>query len=189
MIIGEIWKDVKGFEGLYQVSNFGNVKSAERFVNHSKGGLQKRKSYILKPKINKGYCHVYLCKESKHTTLKVHRLVALHFIDNPDNKPEVNHIDGNKLNNNVWNLEWCTKSENGLHSFRVLGRIAPFLDKTGILHPRSKCVVQYAKSGEFISEYSSLREAGRITKINNADISSCCNNKLKSAGGYVWKFT
>jgi hypothetical protein len=103
----EEWKDIEGYEGLYQVSNHGRVKSF-------KYGKEK----ILKGSITtKGYLQVYLHKDNKIKRFNGHRLIAIHFIPNPDNKPQVNHIDGNKLNNNISNLEWNTQSENLNHAF------------------------------------------------------------------------
>ena len=111
--IKEVWKDVKGFAGYYQVSNLGRVKS-----------LKYNKTRFLKKEIAKGkYNRVTLSKENKTTRFQVHRLVASHFISNPNNKPCVNHKDGNGFNNSVENLEWCTYSENERHSYDVLGKI------------------------------------------------------------------
>ena len=105
---GEIWRDVTGYEGLYHVSNLGRVKS-----------LHNNKEYILKPrrgKKGKGYFDVSLCKNGKHKTFRLNRLVALAFVDNPENKPEVDHIDTNKTNNRANNLRWVTSAENIAHS-------------------------------------------------------------------------
>ena len=112
----EIWKDIEGYEGLYQVSNLGRVKSiygwcGNRFVKRTK---------ILKLKINnKGYTKVYLYKNKKSKMFFVHRLVAMAFVPNPNNLPQVNHKDGNKLNNSIGNLEWCTCSENIKHAYKT----------------------------------------------------------------------
>ena len=108
----EEWKPIPGYEGLYEVSSFGKVKSCNRYaVNHSK--IQFRPERILKPYQDKrGYRQVALCKDAKITMFSVHRLVADAFIENPDNKPEVDHIDTVPSNNYVWNLQWTTRSEN-----------------------------------------------------------------------------
>lgn len=103
----EIWKDINGYKGLYQVSNSGKIKSLKK---------------ILNPWLDKGYLRVGLSKKSKHKYFSVHRLVALHFVSNPKNKPEVNHLDGNKLNNNDWNLEWSTQKENNEHARNILNK-------------------------------------------------------------------
>lgn len=112
----EIWKDIKGYEGKYQVSNLGNVKSLKRFVNHWQGGLRLVNERLLKSFIKQGYMYVDLGNRKQ---CRIHRLVAEAFITNVDNKPEVNHEDGNKLNNHVSNLEWATHSENMKHSYKT----------------------------------------------------------------------
>lgn len=112
----EIWKDIAGYEGLYQISSFGNVKSLLRTVDRGVSGLLVIKEKILKVGLdNAGYYHVSLCKNNKGVTLKIHRLVAINFIENKLNVDEVNHIDRNKLNNNISNLEWVSKRENCTH--------------------------------------------------------------------------
>lgn len=116
----EIWKDIEGFEGLYQVSNMGKIKSCERFVKHSRNPnfFRSIKEKLLKQTIGrKGYLVVNLSKDGEHDCKRVSRLVAIAFVPNPDNKPEVNHKDGDKLNNNDWNLEWNTTSENIQHAY------------------------------------------------------------------------
>lgn len=189
MIISEVWEDVKGFEGLYQVSNFGNVKSLPKLLSRLGKSQFMTKVKILKPGYDKdGYLHVGLFKDKKAHRNKVHRLVAMAFIDNPENKPEVNHIDGNKQNNNVWNLEWCTKSENGIHAYRVLKRKSTFCGKTGILHRLSKPVLQFDLNGNFIAEYESRGDASRKTNIQSSNIGMCCRGEYKTAGGYKWSF-
>ena len=115
----EIWKSVDGYEGLFEVSSFGRVRSVQK--RDRRGHLHK--SRIMKQQMSKtGYRIVTFTVNGKGSTKKVHRLVATAFLPNPENKPEVNHLDGNTCNNNVSNLEWATPSENILHSFRELGR-------------------------------------------------------------------
>lgn len=112
----EIWKDVRGYEGLYQVSNLGRVKSLERQVKlrqYTKNLPEKNMKLTLN---KRGYLYVHLCKNGKYQGYRVHRLVAMAFIPNPHNKPQVNHIDRNVLNNSVDNLEWCTNAENMKHA-------------------------------------------------------------------------
>lgn len=109
----EMWESVNGYEGLYEVSNLGRVRSLKRATTNG---------IVLKQMMRYGYMHVCLSKEGKPSTKRVHRLVAEAFIANPMDKPVVNHIDGNKANNAASNLEWATNSENELHSYRVLGK-------------------------------------------------------------------
>ena len=121
--MNEIWHPCAGYETHYEVSNLGNVRSIERMVNNRlHNGLKKSPAKLLKQgKSKSGYFIVSFCVDGLKSNQTVHRLVARAFITNESNKPQVNHKDGNKLNNHIDNLEWMTASENGLHSFRVLG--------------------------------------------------------------------
>ena len=113
----ESWKDVKGYEGFYQVSNKGQVKSLERLTEAKPGVLRKVSKRILKPGINSsGYYSVVLCRNGKRKSVTVHRIVAEAFIPKKAKKKDINHIDGNKRNNDSFNLEWCTESENSRHA-------------------------------------------------------------------------
>lgn len=113
----EIWKDIVGYENYYQISNYGNVISKERIVKSKNNSFAKKKECIKKAGITNGYKLVLLSKENIEKGFLVHRLVAIHFIPNIENKPEVNHKDGDKLNNHFSNLEWVTRSENEQHSY------------------------------------------------------------------------
>lgn len=170
----EIWRDIPNFEGHYQVSNYGRVKS---LYFHNKMTTIYREN-ILKPQIVRGYHRVVLCHNSKKTNYLVHRLVAEVFLDNPNNKPCVNHKDGNKLNNFVNNLEFCTYSENEKHSHDVLGK-QPI---------NKKKINQYDLEGNFIRQWESLAEIGRYFNCNYTNFSLCCSGKSKSAKGFVWKY-
>lgn len=138
-----------------------------------------------------GYCQVLIKAGGKWKKYFVHRIIAKCFIDNPFNKPCVNHKDGDKSNNSVSNLEWCTYSENELHSHRVLGkRISEeHLRYMWKKHKEKSqvSVFQISKDGEVISRFDSMSDAHRITGISQGNISECCNGTRKSAGGYVWK--
>lgn len=192
----EVWKDIKGYEGLYQVSNLGNVRSIERKVDYRiKGTYAIKPSILLKPSINKnGYLSVALSKNNKIKRMRVNRLVALNFISNPNKKPQVNHIDGNKSNNNVNNLEWCTNSENQLHAYKSgLHKIQKGIEchSYGLKREKSasaKKVVQYDKNLNIIKVWDCMSSACDELKISNSLISRCCHNKKKTAGGFIWRF-
>jgi len=113
----EEWSEISGYEGYYEVSNLGSIRSIERYVNSKNRSLALKRAKSIKTSKRGDYISVNLTRENKQKTFSVHRLVALTFIPNPENKLEVNHIDGNKLNNSINNLEWCTRSENEIHSY------------------------------------------------------------------------
>ena len=165
----EHWKEIAGYEGLYEVSDIGRVKS-----------LWHGKEKILKPLNNtRGYLQVMLCKDGHTKRLLVHRLVADAFIQNPNNLGTVNHKDEVKTNNTVSNLEWMSRKDNNNYGNRNK-RVSEAL---------SKPVQMFDKStGELLSTFPSTKEAERVTGINQGSISHCCNGKLKSAGGYIWKY-
>ena len=166
----EIWKDIKGYEGKYQISNLGRVKSLQR------NGRPER---ILRLNLIKGYAYTTLSNGSRGNKkkLKVHRLVAEAFIPNPHNKPEVNHIDGNKLNNNVDNLEWVTHQENCKHAVKLgLRKIQG-----------AKTIEQYSKDGKLIATYSSINEASQILNINRVMISNVIRGVKKSTHNFIFK--
>ena len=164
----EIWKDIAGFEGLYQVSNMGNVKSLERTVCDNRGYYRTVPERIRKPRnTGKGYLAVNLYKDGKAKNYKIHRLVAQAFLPNPYNLPEVNHIDEDKYNNCVENLEWCTSQYN-------------------IEYSKAKAIIGIDKVTGLIVEFPSTKEASRQTGINHGNICACCNGKRNSAGGFYW---
>ena len=173
--MGEIWKDIPEYEGLYQVSNLGNVKSLNRYVKTCGNATRFVEEKILTPTIdNTGYYVVSLWKNNLHTRPHIHRLVIEAFVPNLENKPQVNHIDGNKLNNCVDNLEWCTASENGIHAY-----------KTG-LNKSKRCVYQYDLDGNFIKKWESIKEANNYYKTSH--ISECCKGKRNQTSGYIWRY-
>ena len=176
----EIWKTINNYEGLYQVSNTGKVKS----LNYNHTGREK----ILKNHKDKdGYLIVVLCKEGKQKTFKVHRLVAQAFIPNPNNLPQVNHKDENKQNNCVENIEWCDAKYN-INYGTARERMA---EKQKGNTRGSKPVIQIDKhTNEVINEWISASEAQRQLGIQSSSISQCCTNYPghKSAGGYKWKY-
>ena len=178
--MNEIWKDIKDYEGLYQVSNIGNVKSLARVVSHKITGHRTIPEKILKPNSDgAGYLYVSLSRDGKKKNPKIHRLVAEAFIPNSENLPQVNHIDEDKSNNRVTNLEWST-SLNNLNYSNVIekGNSA-----------RKKKVIQRSFDGEVIAIYPSMAEAVKTIGVNNHSlISMCCSGKRKSAYNYLWEY-
>ena len=162
--MSEEWRDVIGYEGLYQVSDQGRVKS-----------FKWNKERFLKPSMDKdGYLLVNLCAGGKPKTLKVHRLVCEAFHENPDNKPQVNHINEDKTDNRACNLEWCTCKQNVNHGSRN-ERV-------------SKPVGQYSLDGKLIKLWPSTMEAERQAGFNHGNISQVANGKYKQAYGCIWKY-
>ncbi len=180
----EIWVDVKDYEGLYQVSNCGRIKSLERYEqcgNH----LRIRRERILKPIINDyGYIVVNLFKKRKITQYQVHRLVAEAFIPNPYDLPEVNHKDEDTKNNSVFNLEWCTHYYNINYGTRTKRATETQLNRKD----SSKTVLQYTTDGQFVKEYPSVKEAARQNGFNFGHIASCCRGEIKTSRGYIWRY-
>ena len=173
----EEWKKIKGYEGKYQVSNEGRIKSL--------GNNKTRKEKVLKPAKNKdGYLFVKLYKNCEYKKYFIHRLVATAFISNPNNLPQVNHKDEDKTNNNVNNLEWCNAKYNVNYGTRN-ERVAHKLSKLNINNPKRSKKVLCIETNII---YESVNEAARQTKIDCGGISRACNGKLKTAGGYYWKY-
>lgn len=178
--MNESWKDVEGYEGLYQVSNCGRVKSLERMRLVKSGCFGKVKEKILKHGKNKsGYLQVLLWKDGKQKSHRVQRLVANAFIPNPENKPEVNHKDENKENNCVWNLEWCDRKYNCNYGARNEKMLKSRNGKNAL--KKVLCV-------ETNKVYPSAHEAERQTGIFNQSIIKCCKGKYKSTNGYHWQY-
>lgn len=183
----EIWKPICGFEGLYEVSNLGRVKS-----------LKYGKEKILKQIKDKfGYLHVILCKNGTKKTSKVHRLVGNAFIPNPNNLPIINHKDEKKENNIVENLEWCTVKYNNTYGSCIQRRIDSTDYKAIAMknaeklrnHPnRSKKVYQYTLDYKLIKIWESTHECGR-NDYNQRAISACCRGERKTHKGYIWSYT
>ena len=164
----EIWRDIEDYEGLYQISNKGRVKS-----------LKCGKERIRTPVINNsGYLNIILYKNTESQHRLVHRLVAEAFIPNLENKPQINHKDENKLNNCVENLEWIRHIDNCNYGSRN-ERVADSL---------SKPILQYSKSGDLIREWKSASEVERVLGIDNSHIIACCKGKRKSSGGFIWRY-
>lgn len=172
----ELWKPVVDYEGLYEVSNLGRIRSLPR--KGTKGG-------ILRPgKVRKGYHQVSLTRGMRGNPQRVHRIVAQAWIPNPDNKPQVNHKNGIKSDNRVENLEWMTNLENMRHA--IANGLNPGYP-TKAIESRMDGVFQ-KKNGEVIAMYPCIKYAQYITGICNQNIFKVCQGKRKTAGGYQWEF-
>lgn len=180
---GEIWKDIAGYEGLYQVSNMGRVKSLERTRNMNNPNAKSPAFAPVNERIltfgkSLGYRRVILAKDGVNRGFRVHKLVALAFIPNPENKTQINHKDGDKHNNRAENLEWVTPSENQQHAL-----------KTGLRNGLKwrKTVNQYSLDGTFIRSWAGYVEINETLGFAKQAICHCCKGRCPTAYGYIWR--
>lgn len=162
----EIWKDIEGYENKYQVSSLGRVKSLKRNL------IMKETNHHC------GYLKVELYKDGIGKKIFVHRLVAKAFISNPNNLPEVNHIDENKKNNNVNNLEWCNSKYNSNYGTRLFRKA----------ESKKKKVLQYSLDVKLIKEWKSATDIQKETGFEKGSIGRCCRNQQYQAYGYIWRY-
>lgn len=163
--IDEIWKPIIGYESRYIISNKGEIKSLKR-------------NKVLKKELRRNYWSIQLYDGNKFKHFSIHRLVGIHFVENPNNLPFINHIDENKLNNNANNLEWCTASYNINYGTCIQRAV----------EKKSIPVMQLDKNKNLINIFSSISEAESKTKVHNPNIIKCCKGERKTAGGYIWKY-
>ena len=218
----EEWRPVVGYEGLYEVSDLGNVRSLDRIINAKDGRKMRYKGRVLKTATKDGYQYLML---GAGNPAMIHRLVALAFIPNPENKPEVDHIIpvSNGGTDDVWNLRWVTAKENANNPHSAVkrhrsltseakkkisearkGKHYPKISeaKKGKPNPKlsailkgrenkscQKKILQFTKSEEFIKEWKKISDAAEKLGIQRSSISACCRGIIKSAGGYVWKYS
>lgn len=176
----EEWRDIKGYEGLYQVSNEGRVKSLERVVVYKNGHRHKYEEHLMDIIVVQGYCYVGLNYNNRQKRLRVHRLVAQAFIPNPYGYVEINHKDENTMNNKVENLEWCDHTYNINYGTRN--------KRVGDHYNKKVCKLDL--SGNLLKTYLSLTDASIDSGVQISRISQCCNNKphCLTGGGFKWKF-
>lgn len=179
----EIWKPISGFEGLYEVSNLGRVRSVDRVIKRTNGYLLPLKGKILpqyKKRGNSPFYRLYvnLSKDGKSYSKTVHRLVASAFIPNPMGLEQVNHLDENPLNNNVWNLEWCSNEYNHNYGTRNT-RHAKALEKS---------IEAYDVDGNFIGVFQSIKEAALCLHLDPSAITKVCKGKIRFTGDYRFRY-
>ena len=167
----EIWKDIPEYEGYYQISNLGRIKSLHNY---------RGKESIIKPRIKQEYLTIGLRKNNVRKWKRIHRLIAEAFIPNPNNYPVVNHKNENKLDNRIENLEWCTVGYNNTYGSRL----------KRVKQKVSKPVIQYDLQGNYIKEFESIGDAAREINTNAGNIIKCCkrNPKYNKVKGYVWRY-
>lgn len=189
----EKWiNEINGLENIkgYKICSNGDVISYIKRHNHNYIVATEPRRKLKPFKNKKGY----LCVDLNSKSFRIHRLVALAFIPNPENKPQVNHIDGNKCNNNVSNLEWCTNSENQLHAFKHnlqkphKGKECWLYDKKYGNHPCSKKIGKFDLDDNLIQIYTSIKQASEEHNIHYTNIVKCCTGVIKTSCGYKWKY-
>ena len=184
----EIWKEIKGYPN-YQVSNMGRVKRLST-------GYYRRTEKILKPQLqNNGYLHIKLSQKDKTKCILVHRLVAQVFIPNPNNLPQVNHINEDKTDNRVENLEWCTQKYNINYGNGISKRVKTNKEngtykKIGEINSkiRSKSILQFSRDNSFIRKWDCIMDVQRELGYDNKQICSCLKNRQKTAKGFKWVY-
>lgn len=180
----EIWKDISGYDGCYQISNFGNVRALDRCVIYPNGSKHIHKGHLLKlNKIKNGYVYTHLCKNNKVKAFRVHRLVALAFVPNPNKYPQVNHKDKKRDNNNAINLEWCTASQNQKHSV-MLGR------KYSIKEAQELCKreISVYKNGVFVAHFNSKKECCEKLGLTKDSVYRTLKGEYKQHKGFTFKY-
>ena len=174
----EIWKPIAGFEGYYEVSNRGRIRSVDRIVTMKNGRKRLTQGKMLKPFVYNGdgnYTGVVLSKDGNHRKHSIHRLVAQAFVPNPNNLPEVNHKDENKTNNCAENLEWCDRKYNNTYGTA----------KVRAAVTQGKPVLQL-KDGRIVNAWPTEGLAAQFTGASQGGISACCRGEMKTSGGYGW---
>jgi hypothetical protein len=191
----EIWKPVQKYKNYYEVSNFGRIRSIDRYIKNSIGVTKFKKGRIIKLSDSAGYEGANICVDSKIYKFKIHNLVAEAFLQRIEGKNWINHKDFNRKNNCVENLEWCTPKENVSHTI-LNGRWKPschkntksMLGKFGAEHNRSKAVIQYDLQKNEIARFGGTREAGRSVNLQPESIARCCRGERNCYKNYIWKY-
>jgi hypothetical protein len=188
-VIIEHFMPIPDYEGLYEVSNTGRIKSLARTVSIGLGRKQSKPNLYKKQHIGiHGYYSTGLSNGGKTKTVLVHRIVAEAFLPNPQGFRCVNHKDGNKLNNNLDNLEWCSHSQNEIHAYETGLKKGAWFGRRGSAHPRARTVKQLSLSGQLIRLWDSMTEAATQLGIRSIGISSVCAGYDKTYKGFKWEY-
>lgn len=179
----EVWKDILGYEGLYQISNLGRIRSLPRKTNN-----QYCNGLIMKPHNSFGYLKLQLRKNGKYKWFFIHRLVAQAFLNDYSSELQVNHINGIKSDNRICNLEMVTASQNQFHSYHILKNTPSMKNHFGKNHVASVKINQYDLNKKLIKTWDSIIEASQKLDINASCICNNCKNRRKTAGGFIWKY-
>lgn len=181
----ETFQPISGYEKLYRISNYGRVKSVSHLINGHLGSKRKSSTKILKCLDNgKGYQTVVLCVNYKKKRQYIHRLVAIAFIPNPEDKPQINHKKGIKIDNRASQLEWCTEQENSIHAHTTGLIVVP----KGKNNHNSVSINQFSTGGEFIKTWDCVREAAEYIGITTQSISGVLRKVNRIAGGFHWAY-
>lgn len=187
----EIWRHIPDYENIYKLSSYGRVKSLKRMIyprTYPQYPCYSKPEQLLKNCINSaGYCIVSLCKSGKVTSFHVHVLLGICFLNNPGNKPCINHRNGVKIDISLSNLEWNTYKENAIHSY-ANGLQKPIKGRTGSKCASSKRIMQLTMDGELIKIHDAVRDAARELHIDNSHISACARGLYSFARGFKWKY-
>lgn len=165
----EEWKDIPKFEGLYQASNLGKIKSLPKLINNRFKDISKAEKILKPSKAKNGYLRVVLVKNGTKKYMSVHRLIAITFLPNYFGLEQVNHKNKNKEDNRIENLEWCTNKYNTRYSV-------------------AKKIEQYDLDGKYIKTWNCIRDVENELGIKNNNLNHCLKNKNKTAGGYIWRY-
>lgn len=180
------WININGWEGIYMINRKGDVLSLKRAVKRKDGRINNVPDRILKPSLSaRGYLTVNLCSNRKFKTKTIHLLLAQHFIENNENKKTVNHKDGNKLNNDLRNLEWATYSENNKHAYRI--GLKKGVSRYSKMNGHSKKIKQKTISGKLIRIWDCARDADRCG-LSYTSISACLRGKQKTYSNSIWEY-
>ena len=180
----EIWRDISEFKGFYQISNMGRVRRIADYSNQNSHWKLKEPRILNNRVSSTGYLRVVLSINGKHYDRYIHRLVANEFVDNPYGYKEVNHLDGDKTNNKADNLEWCTRSQNNSHAYKI-----GLKQVSGCCGKLKKKVAQIdTKTNKITRIFESIDSVSKEFNCNHSSVTNCCMKRFKTLKGFKWRF-